>query len=76
MTDLGLTREVRSERRMSDVEAMMWNVEKDPHLNSTFGSITMLDRPPNIDVLRRRLLRMVDRLPRLHLPRPRPTPWS
>jgi len=54
------------ERRMSDVEALMWNVEKDPHLDPTFGSVTILDRPPDLPRLRRRLLRMVDRIPRLH----------
>src|SRR4051794_8878088 len=59
-------REVRSDRRMSDVEAMMWNVEKDPFLSSTFGSVTVLDQPPDIDRLRRRLLHMVRRIPRLH----------
>jgi len=59
-------REVRSDRRMSDVEAMMWNVEKDPFLSSTFGSVTLLDQPPDIDRLRRRLLHMVRRIPRLH----------
>lgn len=59
-------REVRSDRRMSDVEAMMWNVEKDPFLSSTFGSVTILDRPVDIDRLRRRLLQMVQRIPRLH----------
>ena len=30
---------------MSDVEAMMWNLEKDPFLSATFGSISILDRP-------------------------------
>lgn len=59
-------REVRSDRRMSDVEAMMWNVEKDPFLSSTFGSVTLLDQPPDIDRLRRRLLHMVQRIQRLH----------
>lgn len=59
-------REVRSDRRMSDVEAMMWNVEKDPFLSSTFGSVTVLDCAPDIDRLRRRLLRMVQRIPKLH----------
>jgi WS/DGAT/MGAT family acyltransferase len=54
------------ERRMSDVEALMWNVEKDPHLDPTFGSVTLLDGIPDIDRLRRRLVRMVDRIPRLH----------
>jgi diacylglycerol O-acyltransferase / wax synthase len=59
-------REVRSERRMSDLEALMWNVEKDPHLDPTFGSVTILDRPPDLEHLRKRLLHMVDRIPRLH----------
>ena len=44
----------------------MWNVEKDPHLDPTFGSVTLLDGIPDIDRLRRRLVRMVDRIPRLH----------
>jgi WS/DGAT/MGAT family acyltransferase len=52
--------------RMSDVEALMWNVEKDPHLDPTFGSVTILDRRPDLERLRRRLIRMVDRIPRLH----------
>lgn len=59
-------REVRSDRRMTDLEALMWNVEKDPHLDPTFGSVTLLDRSPDFAHLRRRLLQMVDRIPRLH----------
>ncbi len=59
-------RDVRNDRRMSDVEAMMWNIEKDPHLSSTFGSITVLEKAPDFDRLRRRLLLMVQRIPRLH----------
>lgn len=58
-------RAVRDERRMTDVEAFMWNVEKDPHLDPTFGSVTLLDRPPDLPRLRRRLARMVERIPRL-----------
>ena len=50
---------------MTDVEAFMWNVEKDPHLDPTFGSVTLLDRPPDLPRLRRRLARMVSRIPRL-----------
>jgi diacylglycerol O-acyltransferase len=57
---------ILGENRMSDVEALMWNVEKDPHLDPTFGSVTILDAAPDLDRLRRRLLRMVDRIPRLH----------
>ena len=32
------------ERHMSDNEALMWNLEKDPALSSWFASITLLDR--------------------------------
>lgn len=62
----GSERIILGDKRMSDVEALMWNLQKDPHLDSTFGSVTILDRPPDLDRLRRRLLRMVDRIPRLH----------
>ena len=34
----------RFERRMSDVEALLWNVDKDPYLSSNFASVTLLDR--------------------------------
>lgn len=51
---------------MTDVEAMMWNIEKDPFLSSTFGSVTILDGVPDPDRFRRRLLRMAARIPRLH----------
>lgn len=52
--------------RMSDVEALMWNLEKDPHLNSAFATVTLLDRYPDMDRLRRRLLAAVGTIPRLH----------
>jgi WS/DGAT/MGAT family acyltransferase len=51
---------------MSDLEALMWTIEKDPFLSSTFGSVTVLDRVPDLARLRNRLLRMVSRIPRLH----------
>ena len=34
-----------ADRQMSDAEALMWRVEKDPFLASTFGAVTILDRP-------------------------------
>jgi hypothetical protein len=34
-------RELRFERRMSDSEALMWNVEKDPWLNPNGASIAV-----------------------------------
>jgi WS/DGAT/MGAT family acyltransferase len=59
-------REVLGERRMSDLEALLWNVDKDPYLSSNFGSITLLDRSPDLPRFRRRMLVAVSRIPRLH----------
>src|SRR5512144_3132871 len=53
------------DRRMSDAEGLMWRLEKDPHLSSTFANVTILDRKPDFDMLRRRMLRAVDAIPRL-----------
>ncbi len=50
---------------MSDVEALMWNIEKDPHLSSTFANVTVLDRPADLDRFRRRMARAVRAIPRL-----------
>jgi diacylglycerol O-acyltransferase / wax synthase len=58
-------RPMHAERRMSDVEAMMWNLEKDPFLSSTFGSISILDRPPDYDRLARRMEYVLSTVPRL-----------
>ena len=49
---------------MSDVEALMWHVGRDPFLDPTFGSLTLLDARPDVEHLRRRLLRLVDESPR------------
>ena len=40
---------------MSDAEALMWRLDKDPALTGTFGNLTILDRAPDFDQLRRRL---------------------
>lgn len=56
---------VRSERRMSPTEAIMWAAERDPHLRSTFLNITFLDRPPDMERFRRRLIGAVRAVPRL-----------
>ncbi|MBI5090563.1 MAG: DUF1298 domain-containing protein [Actinobacteria bacterium] len=55
----------RFDRKMSDAEGLMWRLEKDPHLSSTFANVTILDRPPDFDRLLRRLERatfVVERL--------------
>lgn len=53
------------DRKMSDAEGLMWRLEKDPHLSSTFANVTVLDRPPDFDRLRRRMDRAVLAIPRL-----------
>jgi WS/DGAT/MGAT family acyltransferase len=50
---------------MTDVEALMWNLEKDPFLASSFLNVTILDRPPDLAALRRRLERAVQVVPKL-----------
>ena len=58
-------REQRFERRMSDAEALMWNVEKDPWLNPSGGSLILLDRPPDVDHFTAQLAATVAAVPRL-----------
>ena len=50
---------------MSDLEALMWTLEKDPHLSSAFANVTVLDRPPDVARLRRRMERALAVVPRL-----------
>jgi diacylglycerol O-acyltransferase / wax synthase len=56
---------VAAERKMSDAEGLMWRLEKDPHLTSTFATVSVLDRPPDFDRLRARMERAVGAVPRL-----------
>ena len=39
--------------KMSDAEGLMWRLEKDPQLSSTFGTVTLLDRAPDFALLHR-----------------------
>lgn len=50
---------------MSDFEALMWNLDKDPRLSSTIANLTILDRAPDMDRLRARLHRAAIAVPRL-----------
>jgi WS/DGAT/MGAT family acyltransferase len=59
-------REILGDRRMSDLEALLWNVDKDPYLSSNFGSVTLLAASPDLDRFRRRMKQAVSRIPRLH----------
>jgi diacylglycerol O-acyltransferase / wax synthase len=58
-------RPLRLERRMTDAEALMWTVEKDPALRASFLNITLLDRAPDFERLRGRMQRAVQLIPRL-----------
>lgn len=51
---------------MSDAEALMWNLEKDPHLSASIANVTILDGPPDRERLRARLERAAATIPRLH----------
>jgi diacylglycerol O-acyltransferase len=56
---------MRNDRRMSDVEALMWNLEKDPHLSASIANVTVLDTTPDPARLRARLERASAMVPRL-----------
>lgn len=43
----------------------MWRLEKDRHLSSTFANLTILDRPPDLALLRSRMNRATAAVPRL-----------
>ena len=53
------------DRRMTDAEGLMWRLEKDPYLSSTFGTVSLLDRPPDFDRLKARMERATWVIPRL-----------
>lgn len=50
---------------MDGFESIMWDLERDPHLASTFSNLSMLDAPPERDVLRSRMQNALRRVPRL-----------
>ena len=53
------------DRKMSDAEGLMWRLEKDPYLSSTFATVSILDKAPDFDSLRRRMERASMIMPRL-----------
>lgn len=52
--------------RMSEHEALMWNIEKDPWLNPSGGSIIVLDQPMDMDHFRGVMRYGVSKTPRLY----------
>ena len=63
----------RFDSRMSEAEGLMWRMEKDPFLASTFGNVTVVDRPINFSLFRERMQRATIAVARLRQ-RVRPTP--
>lgn len=57
--------EIRFDNKMTDAEALMWRIDKDPYLSSTFANLSVLDRAPDFDRLRRRMERATYAIPRL-----------
>jgi len=55
-----------SAARMSEHEALMWNIEKDPWLNPSGASVVILDRPLDIDRFRQTLRAGIAVTPRLY----------
>jgi diacylglycerol O-acyltransferase len=50
---------------MTASEALMWAIERDPVLRSTFLNITVLDRPPDMARLTRRIDETISAFPRM-----------
>src|SRR5882762_88957 len=65
--------------RMTATEALMWSVERDPVLRSSFTNVTILEQSPDVARLRGRVERSLDDVRRLrqrvHVPAgPLPVP--
>lgn len=50
---------------MTDFESLMWRLEADPHLSSGFAAISLLDRSPDLSLLRARLASAASHIPQL-----------
>lgn len=57
---------IRYEDRMSNEDALMWAIEKDPALRSTITSVFLFDRAIDRDLLVHRFERLSRLVPRLH----------
>jgi len=55
----------RFEAHMSDSDALMWNIEKDPLLRSTIVTVLVFDRVPDWDTVRERIERGSWLIPRM-----------
>ncbi|MEO0494110.1 MAG: wax ester/triacylglycerol synthase domain-containing protein [Actinomycetota bacterium] len=59
------SRALRFENKMTDAEALMWNIEKDPWLSPNGAMITILDQPVDPERFRRHIRNAVAEVPRL-----------
>jgi len=60
-----MAKAARFAHHMSDEDALMWNIEKDPVLRSTIVAVALFDSVPDWDQLRRRIDRTTRFIPRL-----------
>src|SRR5262249_25526575 len=51
--------------RLTDTEALMWSIERDPLLRATFLTVTVLDRPPDVARFQRRMAHVAPPIPAL-----------
>jgi WS/DGAT/MGAT family acyltransferase len=58
---MGAMGDIRFDHRMSDSDALMWTIEKDPLLRSTITSVALFDRPLD----RERFMEAIDRTTRM-----------
>ena len=65
MSDTTRDFEMEDADRMSEQEALMWNVEKDPWLNPSGGAISIYDKPINVEQFRRKLRQAITQVPRM-----------
>ena len=62
-------------RRLTDTEAMLWNLEQNPQLGSTMGAIATLEANPDPDRLRATVIRAISSVTALReCVRPSPVP--
>ncbi|MBV9663882.1 MAG: diacylglycerol O-acyltransferase, partial [Actinobacteria bacterium] len=57
--------ERKFEGRMSDTDALMWTVEKDPLLRSTITAVALLDQAPDRERVLDKIERGIRMIPRL-----------
>ena len=55
----------RPPTRLSAADTVLWQIERDPILRSTITAVALLDRAPDLDLLRQRLESVIDAVPRL-----------